>query len=115
MAKTNNDITYVINENEGVITCVLENCKNIPIKRIKKYMGTKFSVKEKDRYRIKDTYSGVARCSAEDTFDIEVGKKIALTKAKEKRARAINKALYTFTKDIGRVKVDTKKFGLSQY
>ena len=36
MAKTNNDITYVINENEGVITCVLENCKKNPIKQIKK-------------------------------------------------------------------------------
>lgn len=110
-----NDIKYLVNENEGVVTCILGNCSNIPVIRIKKYMGNQFSVKNKQRYRINDTYSGVARCASEDTFDVEVGKKIALTKAKQKRAKAINKALNVFTKDIGIVKVNTKRYGLSNY
>ena len=116
VADTNDvDIKYVVNKENGLVICVLEKCSRIPEKRIKRYMGKRFKVPNYDRYKIRDTYRGVARCASDDTFDEEVGKKIALKKAKEKRARAINRAMNTFMKDIDKIRIDIERFGVSKY
>ena len=47
-----------------------------------------------DRYSDDRSFVGIAQCSPEDTFDKEVGKKIAFDRLREKEHRMINK--FTF-------------------
>ena len=47
-----------------------------------------------NRYSDDRSFVGIAQCSPEDTFDKEVGKKIAFDRLREKEHRMINK--FTF-------------------
>ena len=82
-----NDIEYLIFEDKGVVVCKIWNCMYAAIRRIFKYTGDERNLAS---YKINDLYLGVARCSSEDTFDLEYGKKLALKRAKQNRRQAIN-------------------------
>ena len=84
---------------KGVVVCKLSGCGDIPVVRIEKYTRNKVDPYVYQRYTIDDTFVGVAKCSPEDTFDLEYGRKLALIKAKSKRGAAINKALQRYKSD----------------
>lgn len=92
MEEIKRDVEFLVFEDKGVVVCKLHNCKYIAEKRIWKY----FKITVMDRYIIDDVFVGVAHCAPEDKFNLEYGKKLALTRAKAKRGRAINKAVENF-------------------
>ena len=104
-----NDITYRVDKENKIVICWLSNCELIPEDRIHKYASIR--IYDKD-FLINGTFKGVARCSDEDEFDVEYGKKLALSRAKAKRCKAINEELNRFIKkaeaDIARL----KKYGI---
>lgn len=107
-----NSIEFIGYDN-GVVVCRLLNCEAAALDRISKYLkescirifrdldpyeGEGFP-EDLNRYRIDDVYVGLARTAPEDTFDPEVGKHLALIRAKQKRGREINAALKKFLAD----------------
>ena len=92
------EVEFLEFPNKGVVVCKLSGCGDIPLTRIEKY--TRNVVVNDPRYTIEDTFVGVAKCSPDDTFDLEYGRRLALVRAKSKRGAAINKALERFRKDM---------------
>lgn len=88
---------------KGVTVCKLFDCESDAANRILKYMDKVRTFTPSFiilKYMIKDVYIGVAKCSPEDTYDKAFGRKLALTKAKAKRGRAINASIKRFIKDF---------------
>ena len=106
----NSDVEFRVYEDKGIVVCRLLNCATIPLKRIIKYTDYEID----PRYLIDDTFVGIARCAAEDTFDEEYGKRLALSKAKAKRGRAINKMLNKFYETRLRELDNLVKFGIHE-
>ena len=82
---------------KGIVVCKLTNCQYIAVNRILKYglMPTQKEI-------IHDVFTGVAKCAPEDTYNKEFGRKLALTKAKAARGKAINKAINIYMEDINK-------------
>lgn len=96
-----NPVEYLVFESQGVVVCKLHRCKHIVVDRLNKYArGNLCLFGDVDNYTINDTFTGVARCAPEDTFDIETGKKLALIRAKAKRAKAINNAVRRYRREV---------------
>lgn len=90
------DIKFDVNPEKRRVICFLYNCENIALNRIKKYVpcfNTEIFAK-KYKLKIDPVYVGIAKCAPEDEFDVEYGKKLALTRAKQKRCKAINRVIY---------------------
>ena len=94
-----NDVTYYVDEENSVIVCKLTGCAFIAADRIKKYC-----MNDPDDYRVEtlmqDSFIGKAKCAPEDDFNIEIGKQIALKRAKAKRKKAINRVIERFRKSL---------------
>ena len=104
------DVSFRIDEKNKVVVCKITNCEDLAISRIDKYSYCDYH--DMNMYEIPDTFTGVARCNAYDKFDVEYGKKLALTRAKAKRGRAINAALYRYIKKAQRGLEDLKRYGI---
>ena len=94
-----NDITYYIDESNRVIVCRLTGCAFIAADRIKKYCWND-PVDYRVEALMQDSFIGKAKCAPEDDFNIEIGKQIALKRAKAKRKRAINQVIERFRKSL---------------
>ena len=94
----NKDIEYIVFSDKKIVACRLWECEEIAINRIAKYID--ISQELKQSYMINTIYTGIAKCSEEDEFDVEQGKKIALTKARRERGRAANNTVKKFVKDM---------------
>lgn len=105
-------VKYLINEKKGIVTAwfddgglskreLMENelygmirnrCNN---DRLYLVLYSSDVVEQfMNRYSDDRSFVGIAQCSPEDTFDKEVGKKIAFDRLREKERRMINK--FTF-------------------
>lgn len=99
---------YFVDEEKKVVVCKLENCSNGLICDMchKGWPGHEDLV-------IADEFTGKAQCSADDTFDVEVGKQIAYKRAVAKMFRAKRRALLNFmdanNKMVEALKRDTDK------
>ena len=92
------EVEFRVFPEKGIVVCRLLDCAEIAKNRIEKYTHISFrhwSI----NYLISDVFVGIAKCAPEDTFDEEVGKKIALTKAKAKRCKAVNYMIKKFIED----------------
>ena len=98
MSEIKRDVEYLVFEDKGVVVCKLWNCHFIALDRLAKYSF--FSVWNPEKYLVDDVFVGVAKCAPEDKFDLEYGKKLALTRAKIKRGNAVNNAIRTFIADV---------------
>lgn len=65
---------YIIKEKEGIVICILED--------------SSFNTSINSPFKVKN-FKGIARLSPQDTFDVEIGKKIAFKKAIIERMRYI--------------------------
>lgn len=88
-----NELQYVINEEKKTVTCIAWECENDLIEYFLKKSSDSFTldtlVQNYEKLLLSPKYVGTAKCSPEDTFDVEIGKKIARAKMREK---------YTFDK-----------------
>lgn len=81
---TNNDIIYFIDEEKRVVVA-----KYFPKPVIEKLLNAFSDIFEsvqlseffEDNFILNDYYIGIAKCSAEDVFDIEYGKQLARLRA----------------------------------
>lgn len=98
MKENDKDIEYIVFNDKKIVACRLWECEDLATNRILKYIEMGYT--QESRYKINNIYIGIAKCSEEDEFDIEQGKKIALTKARRERDRAINNTIKKYIKDI---------------
>lgn len=102
-------VEFVVNEEKKTVVALAKNCEELgiaacdPAFRSIQFMelapGSRL---EKNMY-MSPTYSGVARCYAEDTFDLAVGKAVALAKLHHKLASAIYSRKLMFANELGRM------------
>lgn len=85
------DVEYFINEEKKTVICKLTNCYNSLQCDMCK-AGWDF---HPDLF-LNDSYIGKAKCSDEDTFDVEFGKKLAYQRAVVKLNTAKTKVLRRF-------------------
>lgn len=105
-------VKYLINEKKGIVTAWFEDgdlskrdlmeaelyamirnrCNNTRLYLV--LYGSDIVKQFMDRYSDDRSFVGIAQCSPEDTFDKEVGKKIAFDRLREKEHRMISK--FTF-------------------
>jgi hypothetical protein len=85
---------YFVNEEKKVVVCKLENCAG----NLMCDMCEKGYPHHPDLF-ISDTFVGIAKCSDEDTFDVELGKKIAYKRAVAKLFSAKERAINRFMKE----------------
>ena len=108
-------VKFTVDEANKRVVCVITGCANIPVKRINRYSKHIMTVNNTKRYKIADEYVGIAKCHEKDTFDVSIGKKIALTKAKMKRANAVNRMINKFMSDTDKIKSTIADFAISRY
>lgn len=86
------DAQYIVNEEEGVVVCIIHNCAVDAIATVDEAADifSGFCCMPPTFY-MNDQYKGVARCMPEDTFDVEYGKKLAYRKAYTKYSAALEK------------------------
>lgn len=89
-------VDFIVNEEKGIVVAKFseprEMCYNCAV--VANSLGIAWSCK-KDLYmeeRFKKC-RGIARCAAEDTFDIKIGKKLALRRLKWKTLRSYLKLM----------------------
>ena len=99
---------YFVDEKKKIVVCKLENCSNTLICDMchKNWPGHEALV-------IDDVFTGKAKCSDEDTFDVEIGKRIAYKRAVTKLVNAKRRTLIDFldanTKFMERLTADCNK------
>ena len=96
---TYDNLSFFVDEEKRIVVCKLEVDQYVVCRRIHKYTNN-IIIANRANYRIPGIFYGKAKCAPEDTFDVEVGKKIALDRAKKKRRVAINKVLNQFIQDL---------------
>lgn len=109
------DLEYIVIPNRGIVVCKIHNCSLIPILRIMRYTNEASNqALLSGKYEIPDVFIGVARCAPDDEWDEEYGKKLALTKAKARRCRAVNNAVKEYIRDTQKQLDVLKQYGIRE-
>lgn len=98
-------VHYIVKKDERVVVCVITGTKNyffdymMTRTRQHNYLdSTTFCFD--DKYNLKNSYSGIARCVPGDEWNEELGRKIAFNKAKEKLNNAFFKRAKTYVNEV---------------
>lgn len=106
------NVTYYINEEAGVVVAKIECMHREPdeivesiswkLRRSDSRMEgiNTYLAGDNSRYELRPYYTGVAKCSPDDTFDIEVGKRIALARAQIKYHEALGDILLDIAESV---------------
>ena len=114
-SEENSDLEYIVIPNKGIVVCKIHNCSLIPVLRIMRYTNEASNqVLLSGRYEIPDVFIGVARCAPDDEWDEEYGKKLALTKAKSRRCKAVNNAVKQYIRDTEKQLDVLKQYGIRE-
>ena len=108
------DIRYKIDKENRVIVCTISGCSNIVLDRIYKYMPHFSSYGDYNRFEIRDRYTGIAKCAPKDEWDEEYGKRLALTRAKIKRCKDINKTVKGTVRMLARECSKLETYGIHE-
>ena len=110
----NMDIQFRVDKEHRMVFCKLSNCRDIAFKRLVKYAPhlSACDLYYEDKLRIPNSFYGMAKCSPEDEWDEEKGKKVALAKAKRKRCKAVNKKIEYALKVMEREMHDLMKYAI---
>lgn len=97
----NNRVKYAVIKDKGIVRATISNCEFDAILAFNKKfmlpstnclsMDINFGHENDDRFVMPHQFSAVARCHAEDEWDEEAGKKIALKKLSEKYNYSMDK------------------------
>lgn len=91
-------VDFIVKEDEGVVVARFANPEDLSYRIAEKIANLKlgFYISNKDVKSLIDrvsTVRGVAKCAPEDTFDIKIGKRIALSHLKNKTTKSILKLI----------------------
>lgn len=89
-------VRYIVKEEEGIVVCLgegtaLDLAKDLGLINVRNFSIE--DVVEVAPFLISESYKGVARLSKEDTWNVEIGKKVAYAKMMTKYLRAKSKLL----------------------
>lgn len=88
------EVRYYINKDKRTVVCKIIGCCDIALRRLDKFAPHfDYYYRYIGEYDIPDEFYGTAKCAPEDEWDEEYGKKLALTRAKQKRGKAVNAML----------------------
>lgn len=120
--KDNSKVTYYIDEDKKIVVCKLEGCKkdvinwaaqNDPMYCAYEFLSTAYE------HEINDTYKAKATCHAEDTWDVEKGKRIALCKVLKKyyeaKDKVMDKIALDFFKGYSKFSNKSQSFGAQAF
>ena len=94
-------IKYFVNEEEHKVVAVLENTRYDAYNKIcKMTRDTDFCVVPKDKYMMHSSYRSVVTCDPSDTFDVEVGKKLARHRVLEHYYEALDRRVDEFRHSV---------------
>ena len=98
-------VQYIVKEDERVVICVINGTKNYFTDYMSNHLYQQnylvgFGLRVENRYNLKNSYSGVARCAPGDEWNEELGRKIAFNKAKEKLNSAFFKRAKTYVNKV---------------
>ena len=99
-------VKYNVISGQRKVVATITGCSGDAINLIRKRSGGLLDVDEAESFRMKNKYTASAICHAEDVFDVEVGKKLALERVLIK----YNKDLYACLQElenIGDIIADT--------
>ena len=82
-------IKYFINKEERTVVCVLEQCEYDFIDFMSRLDNPLTYAPPRFSYRMPSAFHGRARCSEEDTWDEEYGKRLAYHRAKNAHDRSL--------------------------
>ena len=108
-------IRYIVNEKDRIVVAILNNCKRDAINAANAWTGTNtwdcynridLCVRYDNKYLIPDKFTGIAKCSDEDTWDEAIGKQIARDRVLNKYHKSLNKAVRKINTDITRAASD---------
>ena len=108
-------IRYIVNEEDRVVVAILSNCRYDAVHAANVWTGyhtwdnrnrIDVGVSRDNKYLIPDKFTGIAKCSNEDIWDEETGKKIARDRVLNKYHKSLNKAIRKINDDIARVASD---------
>ncbi len=89
------NVKYIVKEEQGIVVAVVKGCRRHAMQELE-MVDLVFS----SDYYISDSYSGVARCMPEDTFDLEYGKKLAKSRCLKKYYSAKFAKINMYTKRL---------------
>lgn len=99
----NNRVKYIVVKDKGIVRAVISDCKFDALFAFNKKfmfpsttcltMDIAFGHESDEKFTMPHQFSAVARCHAEDEWDEEIGKKIALKKLSEKYNKSLDKHL----------------------
>ena len=96
-------VKYYIDEKNRTVIAVLKGTRFDAHKTIMKKVGrceeSFFGFTENFNTLIPDSFTGRAKCSESDVWDVEIGKMIAKQKCLEKYYRAKDRAIFTWYKN----------------
>jgi predicted AlkP superfamily phosphohydrolase/phosphomutase len=101
-------IKYYTNPEKQETYAVLSNCQWDAINRINKYMGDDWIFLNATKYMMPRTFKAKVRCSAEDTYDESVGRKMAKEKVMKKYYKCFDRKLDIFREDL--INLNSKVF-----
>ena len=106
----NNDVQYYINEEKRTVVAIIKCDINLPNKIFDRvFVNYQGDVKNSpvangyccyNDFCINKRFVGIAKCSPNDTFNVEFGKKLALQRAKVKKAKAVEKKYFKIVNAI---------------
>lgn len=92
---------YIVKPEEGVVVCIIHDCCCNAMALVNKHTGLFEGMPcqcNQSQYCLSE-YRGVAKCSPEDTFNEEYGKKLAYKKAYVKYTAALERTVKRIVKD----------------
>lgn len=97
-------VQYVVNEDKKVVVCITEVYLDTPMIESNSYSASFYN----EMYR--ERVVGIAKCSPNDTFDVEIGKQIAYARAENKAYDIARKYVEKTKRDIDNIKFLCDKF-----
>ena len=83
-------VKYYVNKEKRTVVCVITGCEWAADDRVWRYCQSNNIKMQHRAFRISDEYTGVAKCSLDDEWDEDFGKRLAFARARNNRDRAIN-------------------------
>ena len=107
-----NNVVYHVNKDKGVVVCILKCDTEEPRLIFEKALSKTYKAGHmavcaiydpNGDTEVNEQYVGIARCSKNDTFNEEFGKKLALARAKVKKTYALQKQFFKYIDALDQV------------
>lgn len=89
---------YVVDKENGVCICYIRNAKRDALEEFYTRTGISIYYPSENKFLMKDSYKGIAKCAPDDEFSEEVGVDLAFERAYGKYMKAKKKLILRMIK-----------------